>query len=444
MSRPLTRYLATVILGGLLVGCSVFDDWFGESAAPPLPGKRISILSREKSLAPEMVGNKSIQIKLPPPDGNDEWAQAGGSSNHAMHHLQIGDRIGKAWSSNAGDGASKRSKLLAQPIVAQGKVFTVDASNQVTALSAKTGRTIWHRDLMPNDVSASSSGGIAYEQGRLFVTTSFAQLIALDAKTGKVLWRQTLSGPMRGAPTVRAGRVVVVTVDDHTYCIAADDGQTLWTHQGTIEPASLLAGNSPAIDGNVVVVPYASGELFALRIENGSVIWQESIANISRTQGVATLTDITGRPIIDRGRVYVMGHADVVAALDIRSGKRLWDREIGGIQSPWVAGDFLFLITNSNELLALDSKTGNLVWVTQLETWQDTDKKKGRIVWTGPILASNRLIIASNTGLLASVSPYSGEILGQLDIEDGVSVPPVVANNSLYFYTDEADVLAYR
>jgi outer membrane protein assembly factor BamB len=297
---------------------------------------------------------------------------------------------------------------------------------------------------MPNDVSASSSGGIAYEDGRLFVSTSFAQLIALDAKTGTVLWRQHLSAPMRGAPAVRAGRVIVVTVDDHTYCLASDDGQTLWTHQGTVETASLLAGNSPAIDGNTVVVPYASGELFALRIENGSVLWQDSVANVGKTQGVATLTDITGRPIIDRGRVYVMGHADVLAALDLRTGKRLWDRDIGGIQSPWVAGDFLFLITNNNELIAVDSKTGDLIWVTQLQTWEDQEKKKDRIVWTGPILASNRLIIASNTGILASVSPYTGAILGQMDIGDGISVPPVVANHGLFIYTDEADVLAYK
>ena len=441
MPRRLTQLLTALVLGGFLAGC---EDWFGETPPPPLPGKRISILSTEGALKPENIVARTEPIKLPPPEPNEDWPQAGGSSNHAMHHMQVGDRLKKVWSENTGDGSSKRSKLLAQPIVAQGRVYTVDSSSEVTALNAKNGRRLWHVNLMPNDVSVASSGGISYDEGRIFVSTGFAKLIALDAKTGKVLWRQTLSGPMRGAPAVRAGRVIVVTVDDHTYCMAADDGQIQWSHQGTVEPASLLAGNSPAIDGNVVVVPYASGELFALRIENGSVIWQESIATISRTQGVSTLTDITGRPIIDRGKVYVLGHADVLAALDLRTGKRLWDRDIGGIQSPWVAGDYLYIITNGNELAAVDAKTGNLNWVTQLQTWEDPVKKKGRIVWTGPILASNRLIIASNTGMLASASPYTGEIMGQISIGDGISVPPVVANNALYFYTDDADVLAYR
>ena len=423
-----------------MVGC---DDLLSEDSGPTLPGKRISILTHESALKPEAT-KSDAKILLPPPDPNADWPQAGGSSNHAMHHLSINDRMTQVWSTNTGDGTTKRSRLLAQPIVAGDFVFTVDSSNQVTALGVKTGRKIWQKDLLPGDMTASSSGGVAYEDGRVFVSTSFAQLIALDAKTGKVLWRQHLSGPMRGAPTVRAGRVVVVTVDDHTYCVAADDGQIVWSHQGASEPASMLAGNSPAVDGNFVVVPYSSGELFALRIENGSVVWQYSVSNVARTQGVATLTDITGRPVIDRGRVYVVGHADVLVALDLRTGKRLWSRDIGGIESPWVAGDYLFLITNNNELIAVDTTSGNLVWVTQLQTWKSPEKKKDRVVWTGPVLASNRLIIGSNTGKLASVSPYTGAILGQTDIDDGVSVPPVVANNSLYFYTDDADVLAFR
>ena len=443
MFRPLPRSLASILtallLGVFVTGC---DDMFAESAKPALPGKRISILSRDKELQPEVTS--AAKIKLPPPEANDEWPQAGGSSNHAMHHMQVGSRLAQVWTTRTGDGASARSKLLAQPIVALGRVFTVDAENQVTAVSAKTGKRLWRAELTPDDVTTSSSGALAYDEGRLFVTTGFGQLITLDAKSGKVLWRQVLSGPVRGAPAVRAGRVITITVDDHTYCMAADDGQILWTHQGTIEPASLLAGNSPAVDGNVVVVPYSSGELFALRIENGSVIWQDTVASVSRTQGVANLADITGRPIVDRGRVYVIGHADVLAAIDLRTGKRLWERDIGGIQSPWIAGDYLFVITNGNEIIAVDSKTGNLVWVTQLQTWQDPAKRKDRIVWVGPVLASNRLIVGSSTGMLASISPYTGDILGQVDLGDSISVPPVIAKDTLYFFTDEAEVIAYK
>lgn len=434
------RRLAVVMVAALgLSGCS---SWLGENAAPPLPGKRISVLSREKALEPEV---KDAEIKLPPPEPNDEWPQAGGYANHAMHHMEVGDRLERQWRTGIGEGAGKRARLLAQPVVAEGLVFTMDAEAGVRAVNATSGDTVWEQDLTPDDEDSTfAAGGVAYEDGVLFATTGFAQVVAMEARTGKVIWRQSLSGPMRGAPTVRAGRVFVITVDNQTHCLAAEDGTVLWTHQGISEGASLLAGTSPAVDGNVVVVPYSSGELFALRVDNGSVLWQDQLTTLRRTDNVATLSDIGGRPIIDRGRVYAIGHADMVVAIDLRTGRRLWEREVGGIQSPWVAGDYLFLISNSNEALAIEVKTGRLVWVTQLRLWEDEEDKEGRIVWAGPVLASDRLIVGSSDGYLVALSPYTGEVLGKISVSDGVTIQPAVANNTLYFITNDADLVAYR
>lgn len=434
------RRLALVVVASF--GLAACSSWLGDNAAPPLPGKRISVLSRDKALEPEV---KELDIKLPPPEANEDWPQAGGYANHAMHHMEVGERLERQWRTDIGAAAGKRARLLAQPIVAEGMVFTMDAEAEVRAVNAATGRTAWKRDLTPNDEDSTfASGGIAYDEGMVFATTGFAQVVALDAKTGAVLWRQSLSGPMRGAPTVRAGRVFVVTVDNQTHCLAAEDGAVLWTHQGISEGASLLGGSSPAVDGNVVVVPYSSGELFALRIDNGSVLWQDQLTTVRRTDNVATLSDIRGRPIIDRGRVYAVGHADLLVAIDLRNGRRLWEREIGSIQSPWVAGDYLFLISNGNEAMALEAKTGKIQWITQLRVWEDEEDREGRIVWAGPVLASDRLIVGSSDGYLVSLSPYTGDVLGKLSISDGVTIAPAVANGTMYFLTNDADLVAYR
>ena len=434
------RRLALVVVASM--GLAACSSWLGENSKPPLPGKRISVLSRDKTLEPEAKG---VDIKLPPPEPNDDWPQAGGYANHAMHHMEVGDRLEKQWSTGVGAGAGKRSRLLAQPVVAEGTVFTMDAESAVRAVEAKSGKTLWKRDLTPDDEDTTfAAGGIAYEDGMVFATTGFAQVVALEAKTGKVAWRQTLSGPMRGAPTVRGGRVFVVTVDNQTHCLSAEDGSVQWTHQGISEGASLLGGSCPAVDGNVVVVPYSSGELFALRVENGTVLWQDQLSTVRRTDNVATMSDIRGRPIIDRGRVYAIGHADLLVAIELRSGRRLWEREIGGIQSPWVAGDYLFLVTNNNEAVALEAKTGRVLWVTQLATWDDEEDKTGRIVWAGPVLASDRLILGSSNGKLVSLSPYTGEVLGKVSISDGVTIAPSVANSTMFFLTNDADLVAYR
>jgi FOG: WD40-like repeat len=436
------RRLVVVFMAAL--GLAACSSWMGESQAPPLPGKRISVLSREKTLEPEITGEAAV-IKLPPPEANEDWPQAGGYANHAMHHMEVGDRLERQWRTGVGEGSGKRVRLLAPPIVAEGLAFTVDTESLVRAVDANTGRVRWSKNVTPeDDDDYYPGGGVAYEDGQLFVSTGFAQMVSLDAKTGKVLWRQNLSGPMRGAPTVRAGRVFVITVDNQTHALATEDGAVLWSHQGISEGASLLGGTSPAVDGEVVVVAYSSGEMFALRVENGIVLWQEQLTTVRRTDNVATLSDIRGRPIIDRGRVYAIGHADMLVAVDLRSGRRLWEREIGGIQSPWVAGDYLFLVSNDNKAVALEARTGRILWVTQLRVWEDEEDHEGRVVWAGPVLASDRLILANSLGELVSMSPYSGEVLGKIDAPDGVSLPPAVAGGALYFLTEDADLVAYR
>lgn len=438
----MSRRLLWVAL--IAVGLSACSSWVGDREKPPLPGKRISVLSREQSLQAEVKGDEAV-IRLPPPEPNDDWPQAGGYSNHAMHHMEVGDALRRVWGSSIGEGSSKRAKLLAQPIVAEGKVFTLDVSTQVRAFDARDGRGLWDVDITPeNEDDTFSGGGLAYEDGQLFVATGFAQVVSLEAATGRVLWRQTLSGPMRGAPTVRGGRVFVITVDNQTHALSAEDGSLLWSHQGIAEVASLLGGTAPAVDGNVVVVPYSSGELFALRVDNGTVLWQEQLATVRRTESVATLTDIRARPIIDRGRVYAIGHADLLMAIDLRTGRRLWEREIGGIQSPWVGGDYLFVVTNNNEVLALDGKTGRIRWVTQLQVWDDEEGRTGRILWSGPILASDRLILASTMGRLVALSPYTGDLLGTDELSDGVAIAPSVAGGTVYFVTEDGELVAYR
>jgi outer membrane protein assembly factor BamB len=437
----LRRIAWLLIASFALAGC---DSWLGENKAPPLPGKRISVLSRERVVEPEKAGAVT-KILLPPPEPNDDWPQAGGYSNHAMHHMVVGDSIRRAWKSDIGTASGKRRKLLGQPIVAEGKVFTVDADSRVSAFAEKDGDRLWRTDVTPEDFdNVYTSGGLAYEDGRVFVSTGFAQVVAVDAKTGAVVWRQTVSGPMRGAPTVRGGRVFVVTVDNQTHALAAEDGAVLWTHSGISETASLLAGTSPAVDGNTVVVPYSSGELFALRVDNGSIVWQDSLSTVRRTENVAALTDIRGRPAIDRGRVYAIGNADLLVCIDMRTGRRLWEKEIGGVQSPWVAGDYLYVLTNANEVVALEARSGRIIWVTQMQTWDDPKDKEGRIMWVGPVLASDRLILGNSQGKLVALSPYTGDMMGIDDAPDGVSIPPVIANGTLFFLTDDADLVAYR
>jgi outer membrane protein assembly factor BamB len=436
------RALALLALFGL-AGCGWFD-WIGAPKQPPLPGERIAVLLHQRTLAPD-PGVSGSEIVLPEPLANADWPQAGGYPNHAMHHMAINEKIQLAWRVDAGVGAGKAEKIVGSPIVAQGRVYAMDAETNVSAFDDKTGKRLWRAALTPDEEDDGHiGGGIAFEHGRVFAATGFAQIVALDAASGAVLWRQSVAGPLRTPPTVREGRVFAVTVDNKLLALAAQDGRQLWSHAAIGEVASILGGASPAVDGDVAVVPFSSGELVAFRVENGHVLWSESLASLRGGDAVTTLSHIRGRPVIDRGRVFAMSHGGIMAAIDLRTGQRIWDRDIGGLDSPWVAGEFVYVLTADAEIACLSRADGRIFWVRGLPRYEDEKKRKDPIVWTGPILASDRLIIAGSHGEAWSLSPYTGSLLGKVRMPSGVSVPPIVAGGSVYFLADNAKLLAFR
>lgn len=443
-SRWLTR---CVVLAGVMVSLSACggDSWFGGREDPPLPGKRISVLEHEHHLKPAS-DSAELDIHLPAPDPNDSWPQAGGYSHHAMQHMEINETPKKLWETNVGEGTNDRNRLMGDPIVADGKVFVVDSQAKVTALNAETGDTLWSTELAPDYDEDDSilGGGIAYSNGKVVITTGFAQVVALDAKTGKEDWRTTVTAPMRAAPTINGGRVFVVTVDNKGIAMALSDGRLLWTHASVEEATSLLAGPAPAVDNGVVIMPYTSGELDALRVDNGVPLWSDSVVAAQRTDASANLSDIAARPVVDNNRVFVVGHSGLMVGIDMRTGDRAWEVQLSSLSQPWVAGNYLFALTSDSQLVALSAKNGAVLWVLQLAQWEDMEDHTDRITWAGPTLASDRLIVTGSHGVMLSVNPYNGKVLGRVDMDSGITLPPAVANKTLYFLTNDADIVAFR
>lgn len=431
--------LATLLVLLMLAGC----DWFGDKKQP-LPGERISVLSLDRQLEPDPA-LASIAITLPRPVINPDWPEPGGYPNHAMQHLSLPEKLTQAWRTSIGEGTSRYTRVLSQPVVAKGRIYAMDGGVQVNALDAATGNRLWQVDLKPEDERGNSmGGGVAFWNDRLYVSTGYAQVLALDPGDGRVLWRKAIGAPVRSGPTVSDGRLFVVTVDNELVVLAADDGRRLWNQNAIPETASLLGGASPAVDGEVVVAAYSSGEIYALTVENGRPLWSDNFSSARGGNAVASLADIRGRPVLDRDRVFAASHGGRIAAIDLRSGERAWEQDFGSMHSPWIAGDYLYVLSNDNELACLTRNEGKIRWVQKLPSYQNEKKKADPMSWAGPVLGSDRLIVLSSAGDAVSVSPYTGEPLGREEISAGGYMEPVIADNSLYVLTDDANLSAYR
>ncbi len=438
--------LRILLLSGVLVslsGCGLYDRWFGGSEEPPLPGDRIAVLRSDSVIEadPRLAG---VPIVLPAPIDNSDWPQPGGTPDHAIGHVALGEGTRRQWTANVGAGSDRNHRMLSPPVVAAGRVYAMDARCRVTAVDAENGERVWSVDLTSERGKGGFGGGVAFAGGILFAATGCGQVVALDAARGEEIWRRDARAPSRGAPTIYDGKVFVTTLDNRLEAIDARTGEPLWTHTGMAEIAGILGSASPAGGGGLVIVPYSSGELFALRADNGRMVWGDSLAAVRRSDVVSELADIRGLPVLYQGLVIAASHSGRAAGIDARSGNRVWDQDYGSINMPWVAGEFFYLVTTDNQLIAAQIADGRVRWARSMQAFRNPERREDRVVWAGPILAGGRLVLVSSLGQAVFLSPQTGEELGRIDLPARTVIPPVVAGRTLYILSDNGTLSAYR
>ncbi|WP_353216676.1 PQQ-binding-like beta-propeller repeat protein [Sandarakinorhabdus sp.] len=438
------RSLAILLLAcAALAGCGIFK----KSAGPRTPtlGERIPILSFETRAEAE-ADLKDTAVVLPAPVANADWAQPGGSAAKAGGHFALSETPVQLWQAKIGKGSSATARLNAAPVVGGGKVFTMDTAGEVRAFDATTGQLLWQAEVrLPKRSSRPAfGGGVSYGDGRVYAATGYGVAAAFDAATGKQLWTRALVQPLRGAPAVAGTRVFFLSQDNQVHALDGATGDLSWTVAGTVEVACILGSGTPAILLDTVVVGFCSGELNALRTENGRSLWQDQLARTGRSTAMAALADIDGSPVIDRGRVFAIGHGGRMVALELATGQRAWERNFAGLSTPWAAGEFLFIVTVDGEVLCITRSEGKLRWISRFDQYRKPKKKKDPIIWAGPVLAGERLWIVGSNRELVAVDPYEGKRLQTIRLKAAAYLPPVVAGNVLYVLTDDGTVTAYR
>ncbi|MDT9598026.1 outer membrane protein assembly factor BamB family protein [Sphingosinicella rhizophila] len=427
----------------ILSGCGIIKGKKGPTT--PTVGERISVLGTEASIEvdPALAG---IPVSIPPAVTNTDWAQLGGNAAKSMTHVSLGTAVGQVWSVSIGEGSSTKGRLGAGPVVGGGKIFTIDTQAEVRAISPENGATLWRTRVGVDGENSGSlfGGGVSFDGGRVYATSGLGHVVALDASNGAVIWRVQPGGPLRGAPTIANDNVYVVSQDNQLYALNPADGKLRWTGSGTVELAGVFGTAAPAASQGTVVAGFSSGELNAYRYENGRVVWQDALARTSISTAVGTLSDIDADPVIDNGRVYAIGQGGRMVAMELNTGQRVWEINAAGIATPWVAGEWIFVVTDQAKLLAIARATGKVRWMTQLLRYRDEEDKKGPISWVGPILAGDRLILASSVGHLVNVSPTDGAIQSIVNTKDPISLQPAVANNTLYILHDNGQLTAWR
>lgn len=450
MSR-LGPIAAVAAAAAALSACSTVSrigNMFGGDSGPhetaPQEG-RISIMAFEQQLSPDPA-LQSRHIVVPPAVPTTEWSQPGGTADNSPPNIGGVAALQTAWRTGLGAGSNGHVAIAAPPVIADGTLYFIDADHRVHAVSADNGDRKWTEQLRPQHSRDrfARGGGVAVSGSRLYVTTGYGFIVALDTSNGHEVWRTQAGAPFNSAPTVANGRVYAITNDSELVSYDAETGSVEWNFQAIAEPARILSASSIAVDGETVIAPFASGEIVALLNANGRRLWSDSLSRSGRLTSLSAINDIAGRPVVEGGVVYAASHSGLLAAIDIRSGQRIWAISFASTQTPWIAGDVLYAVNVDGELCAFDKATGHVYWLTQLRRYRDEDDHKGRVSWAGPIMVGSRLVLASSLGEVVAVTPENGQVVAHGNAGQPVFIPPVAANNQIYLVTDDARLVVLR
>jgi len=436
-SSAFLRITASLALAGLVAGCGsarhLIDDLTGNTG-PKFTGAREDALGTDTTRQSQLA---TAPVVIPAAVTNQSWSQPGGAPSNVMQNLTLNIDLRRVFSIDAGRGSDSDGKITAPPIVVGGRIYVLDSSAKVRAFSATNGRLLWKTSLVPQGRNGDGAfgGGLASDGTRVYATTAFGEALALDAASGKILWRKSFDGPIHGAPTVADGRMYFVTLTNEADAVSTVDGSSLWHYQATGESASVLESTSPAVDRGVVVLPHTTGDLSAFSTNDGQLLWSTSLAASDPVAGAGNLNDVAARPVMADGQVYAVGQSGRLAAMLATNGSQIWSDDISGNQTPWVAGDYVFMISGRRNLVAIQRSSGGVRWITELP---------GKAVWTGPVMGGGRLVVVNSEGTLTNVSPQTGKLMSKVDLGSAAYITPVIANGTIYVLTDDATLIALR
>lgn len=448
MRGALARRSALLGAAGLLAGCDTVTDIteriLGTNKVP-LPGDRVPVLGVARALEADSTARER-PFSLPEPQVNDAWLVAGGTPDHAPGHLALPRPIGEAWRASIGSGTAYRQRLTAPPLVANDTVFAMDAFGWVTALDAARGSRRWQTDTRPRQERDGALGGaMALGADTLYVATGLAEIMALDPATGEIRWRAPMPSPARGGLAVAGDRLIVPNIENHLVGFAAEDGRRLWTFRATPVQALMVGQPSPAVEGEIAVAAFASGEVVGVRPSDGRVLWNESLGGLrGLAASLADIPAVLALPVVDRGRVFAVGMGGAATSLDLRSGRRVWERDIGGMLTPSVVGDWVFLLSRDNELFCLGREDARIRWITPLPSFENEQRRSGPITWGPPIVAGGRVLVPGSHAQLLEIDASEGEITNRLRLPGGVTLQPAIAGNTAFLLSNSGAIVALR
>ena len=311
------------------------------------------------------------------------------------------------------------------------RVYAASPKGRLYAFEVANGSQIWRTD---TELRLSSSPGVG--EGTLVVGTLDGDVVAFNPETGSERWRAKVSSEVIAAPTIGRGLAVVRAIDGRVFGFSTTDGERRWVYdRGT--PALTLRGNSsPVLADGLVLVGYDSGQLVALRGEDGVQIWEQAIAFGEGRSELERMVDIDGELAYERGEVFAAAFNAQVVGVSLEGGRPLWNRELSSYAGVALSNQSLFVTDRDGVLWALDRNSGAALWK------QDALKHR----WlTTPAVHGSHVVVCDFDGYLHWFDMETGHPAARQRLSrKAIRATPQVNGDTLYAVSIDGELGAYR
>lgn len=428
-----------------LLLCSCLST--GSAEKLNVKGERISIITQDSDIKPDLL-LKSSPVVLPKQINYTDWPQSGVFADKAPLHLSLNNIVKEAWEKSIGSSLGYMQSFISAPIVFNDTIYSLNINNELIALNAKTGKKLWDLKLKSEYDKRQRTlvGSLAVDGKTLIATLTSGELYAINTLTHSVEWKKKLNEAIHSSPVFKDGLLFVKAVNNKLFALNIKTGEIIWDHEGVHETFALQGNSAPAISANnIVIVSYSNNDVYALNAANGQELWSKSLTSMYSFEFSREKPRSVSAPVIVKNKVYIVDNQGELKVFDLLSGVKLWSSPIKVTGRPWVAGNSIFVVTDNNQLICLFALNGKTKWVTDLnKTMLQSTKHKENSSFTAPILAGNRLFIASNKGILGTFNPQDGSLNRFTNIKQNVSVSPIIVNKMVYFLTDSSNIIAYK
>ena len=425
----------------VLSAVSVLSGCSSDKVIPQ--GKRISVLEQSAAVKQEVVDGAS-HINLAEPVVTAYWRQKDANAQHLVPNVKMASpKWHKVWKSSFGTGSSKHEFLISRPLINGEHIYTLDAKGVLRSFKLADGETEWVVELRSPEKHVKDTAlkgvGIAMDGNAIYATTGFGMVYAVRAKDGKVLWNYDTQMPLRIAPVVAGGKVFVQSVDNKFWALDVNDGEVLWQYDIAMENTTMVGGASAAYspDLDMIVTGFSNGELQAFNATIGTPLWTDTLISNRYAYSTTALHTVKAAPVIEGNRLYALGASNVFTAIDMRSGMRIWEKEIGGSNTPLLSGNTLYVITDKNDLVALDKNDGRILWAKALNYGKRN--KKAQVF--GPVMINSQLVVTMSNGYVVTFNAKTGDELDRVDAGEELNGAPIAANHRVVLISDNAKLI---